>query len=118
MIYYFLYTFFVIVWIIVIYYIFNRDKFKTKNDHKPQSTFDVIATPNESKIRVVFDQSDSANLDVKSLADLTVKYSDLISANDTLDKAEKREVLTEENKPEKTENMDLSEYINIFTIKN
>jgi len=119
MIYYILYVIFVIVWIIGIYLLFNRKKIVPKNEEKPQPKIDIIATPNEPKIRLIFDQNNPANLDMKSLADLTVKYSDLISGNYVLPKVDENEfqILTEKKEPEKLENMDLSEYINIFTIK-
>jgi len=119
MIYYILYGIFVIIWIIGIYLLFNRKKIVPKNEDKPQPKIDIIATPNEPKIRLIFDQNNPANLDMKSLADLTVKYSDLISGNYVLPKVEEpvKEELTEKKEPDKFENMDLSEYINIFTIK-
>ena len=117
--YYFLYIIFVIIWIIGVYYFFNWDNFREKNENRSQSTFDVIAAQKESKIRIIFDPNNINNLDMKSLSDLTVKYSDLISGNYTLHRVDKSEIetLAEKDKPEKAENMDLSNYINIFTIK-
>ena len=119
MVYYLLYGLFVIVWIIGVYLFFNRKKIAPENNNKPQSKIDIIAVPNEPKIRVIFDQSDPANLDMKSLADFTVKYSDLLSGNYALPKEQRIEndILTGKGESEKADNMDLTDYINIFTIK-
>jgi hypothetical protein len=117
MICYVLYSIFVIVWIAGVYMFFIRDKYGTgKQQFAPE--FEIIATPNNAKIRVVFEQNETSNLDIKSLTDFTVKYSDLIAGNYTLPKVEesKKEILMEKNEPEKAENLNLSDHINIFTI--
>lgn len=113
--YYILYFLFTITWILGIYYLFNRKKLLSRTKEKPASEFDIIARPDESKIRIIFDQNNPNNLDIKSLADLTVKYSDLISGNYTLSK--EKPVEKEISVPEKLLELDLSEYINIFSIK-
>ena len=121
---YFLYAIFVVVWIIAIYFLFNRKKSVLKNE--VLSASDIIASPGKaSKIRIVFDQGENNNLDIKSLSDFTVKYSDLLSENYTLPKTvtHPTDLLTEkidataEQKPEKVEDLNLSDYINIFTLQ-
>jgi hypothetical protein len=110
----------VVVWIAGIYYLFNRHKFIPKKEEKPIPAFNIIAASEEPKIRLVFDENNSTNLDMKSLADLTVKYTDLISGNYALPEKEENKnwLFAEEIEPEKAEKKDLSDYINIFTIKN
>ena len=61
-------------------------------------------------------------MDIKTLADLTVKYAELLSGNYNLTVKEK-EVLTEKSvesekkEIEIEEDRDMSDYINIFSIK-
>ena len=112
------------VWITGIYFLFNRKKIASKSDEKPRSESDIIAMPAESKIRVVFDQNNPCNLEKKSLADHTVRYSDLVTGKNTLPKTvvSETDILTEkikeisEQKSEKTGNFDLNKYVNILTI--
>ena len=123
--YYALYTVFVMVWIIGIYMFFNRKKIIPEKLSLPPDS-DIIATAGkESKIRIVFDQGDKNNLDIQSFADFTVKYSDMMAGrfpfpepveNPVAPLTEKREEIAGQ-KTEKIENVDLSNYVNIFTIK-
>jgi hypothetical protein len=122
----------VILWIVGVYLFFNRKNRGSKLEGEHQYQFDIIAVPNESTIRVVFDRSDPGNIDIKSLNDLTVKYSEIISGNYKLPVKEGKQAkdeLTEkktvndsgdqvqEQEEERAENMDLSDYVNILSIK-
>ena len=126
---YLLYTVFVIVWIIGVYFLFNRKRWRSEKVVIPPSQMDMIAVPQESKIRVVFDQTDHANLDIKSLADLTVKYSDLLTGTYQLPQVSSNaeKLLTEkkngsgdqekEKESLQSRDLDLTDYLNIFTLK-
>lgn len=131
---YLLFTGLVILWIVGVYLFFNRKNRGSKPVGEHQYQFDIIAVPNESTIRVVFDHSDPGKIDIKSLNDLTVKYSELISGSYKLpvkegepvkdDLTEKKtendsgdQVQTQDQEEERAENMDLSDYVNILTIK-
>jgi len=125
MLYYLLYGIFALVWIMGVYLWFNRKKSVEKSETSP-SDMNIIAMPdNAPKIRIVFDQTDSKNLDIKSLADFTVRYADLLSGNYTLpnNAANPNELLTgkddvpAEHKSTKAADLDLSDYVNILTIK-
>ena len=122
--YYFLFSIFVVVWIIGVYLFFNREKKVLQPVHAPAS--DIIATTDKvAKIRIIFDYSEKNNLDIKSLADFTVKYADLLSGNYSLPSSvgNDKEELTGESegsdlpKQGSAFDWDLSDYINIFTLK-
>ena len=115
---YILYVIFVIIWITGVYLFFNRKNNNTEVENELLLQTGIIATPYESKIRVVFDQF-VPNPDIKSLSDFTVKYSDLIAGNYRLQKSEEIEskLLTGREEQKETEKMDLAGYINILTIK-
>ena len=119
---YLLFATFTLIWITGIYFLFNRKNFASKTNREQKLQHDIIAQPKESKIRVIFDQGDSADMDIKTLADLTVKYSELLSGNYNLPVKEKETLTEKSDESEKKEieketDKDMSEYINIFSIK-
>jgi len=125
MLYYVLFVVFVLVWIIGVYLFFNRKKTELKTLLASDS--DIIATTGKTpKIRIVFDHGEKNNMDIKSLSDFTVKYSDLISGNYSLPSTVKddqerltgeREGTATEQRSERAFDLDMNEYVNIFTLK-
>ena len=95
-----------------VYYFFNRKKFHPKKEKSSPSELSIIAAPQEPKVRLVYEQTSPVNLEKKSLADLTVKYDDYASGNYELPK-----LLPVNELPKKANEADLSDYINIFSIK-
>jgi hypothetical protein len=117
---YIFYIILTIVWITGVYFWFNRKKSTPENELSPPDANIIATTGKESRVRIIFDQGDRNNMDIKSLADFTVRYSDLISGNYIFPG---NDLLTEkieepmEQKTEEAEDLDMRDYINIFTIK-